>query len=210
MSTADPRNPRKASERRTMHRALMVIRSEHRSIDAVLHGMQYLVNEIRTRKGKVDARVFAAMLYYLDAFPERVHHPKEDRYLLEPLRRDPSARALVAELEREHIQGGQALRGLEQHFIRYQEGGDKEFEAFGHAVDEFARNYWEHMRKEEERAFPMAEKVFDADDWSAIDRAFDDHVDPLAADRDTEDMQKLFSRIANLAPAPIGVGPRVR
>jgi len=193
-----------------MHKALMVIRSEHRSIDAVLHGMQYLVNEIRTRKSKVDARVFSAMLYYLDAFPERVHHPKEDRYLLAPLRRDPAAKALVAELEREHALGGQALRTLEQHFIRYQEGGDKEFAAFGDAVDEFARNYWEHMRKEEERAFPIAEKVFNAEDWSAIDHAFPGDADPLAADRNTEDMQKLFSRIANLAPAPIGVGPRVR
>lgn len=193
-----------------MHKALIVILSEHRSIDAVLHGMQYLVDEVRTRKSKVDTRVFAAMLYYLDAFPERVHHPKEDRYLLEPLRRDASAKALVGELAREHAQGGQALRRLEQRFIRYQEGGDKEFAEFADAVDDFARNYREHMRKEEENAFPMAEKLFSADDWSAIERAFEGNGDPLAAGGDAESMQKLFSRIASLAPAPIGVGPRIR
>src|SRR5262245_41397101 len=193
-----------------MRKAFAVIQAEHRSIGAVLHGMEYLVSEIRTRKSKVDVRVFAAMLYYLDAFPERVHHPKEDRYLLQPLRRDASAKALAAELEREHAQGAHALRRLEQHFIRHQEGGDQEVAAFGHAVDEFVRNYREHMRKEEELAFPMAEKVFNAADSAAIDRAFDDNLDPLAADRNTEDMQKLFSRIASLAPAPIGVGPRVR
>ena len=190
-----------------MHKALMVIRSEHRSIDAVLHGMQYLVNEIRTRKSKVDARVFSAMLYYLDAFPERVHHPKEDRYLLAPLRRDPAAKALVAELEREHALGGQALRTLEQHFIRYQEGGDKEFAAFGDAVDEFARNYWEHMRKEEEQVFPLAQKLFTDEDWDALDRAFKANVDPLADDRNERDFRRLFSRIVSLAPPPIGVGP---
>ena len=193
-----------------MHEALMIIRNEHRSIGAVLHGMQYLVSEIRTRRSKIDARVFSAMLYYLDAFPERVHHPKEDRYLLEPLRlRDKGANALVSELEREHAEGGRSLRKLEQCFIRYQEGGEEEFAAFAEAVDQFARNYWEHMRKEEELAFPAAEKAFDDSDWAVIDRAFASSVDPLAVERDTKDMQKLFARIANIAPAPIGVGPRL-
>src|SRR5215510_9119226 len=179
-----------------MHKALIDIRNEHRSIEAVLHGMQYLVNEIRTRRSAVDPRVFAAMLYYLDAFPERVHHPKEDRYLLEPLRqRDAAAASLVEDLMREHALGGRALQRLEQCFLRYEQGGEGEFAGFADAVEQFTRKYREHIRKEEEVAFPMAEKIFDAEDWAAIDMAFAAHSDPLAAERDTRDMRKLFSRI---------------
>ena len=92
--------------------------------------------------------------------------------------------------------------------MRYEEGGEKEFAAFARAVDDFVRDYWNHMRKEEEQLLPLAEKLLDANDWHVIDRAFGENKDPLASDRDTKDFQKLFSRIVNLAPPPIGVGPR--
>jgi hemerythrin-like domain-containing protein len=200
-----------SQEEMTMSKALSVIRDEHRSIGAILHGMQYLVEEIRARKAKVDPRVFAAMLYYLDTFSERMHHPKEDRFLFAPLKRHGrEADPVVSQLESDHAEGGRALRRLEQFLIRYEEGGDREFPAFARAVDEFVQSYWEHMRLEEEQLFPLAEKLLTPDDWYVVDRAFAENRDPLAAERDTRDFQKLFSRIVNLAPPPIGVGPQSR
>src|SRR5262245_2202881 len=191
-----------------MRTALNIIRDEHRSIAAILHGMQHLVRQIRERKAKIDTRVFRAMLYYLDTFSERMHHPKEDRYLFDPLRhRGAGPDALIAELERDHAEGGNALRRVEQCLIRYEEGGEKEFPEFAGEVERFVEGYWEHMRKEEEHVFPLAEKLLSAADWDAIDRAFKGNADPLAADRDEKDFRKLFSRIVNLAPPPIGVGP---
>jgi len=77
-------------------------------------------------------------------------------------------------------------------------------------VDRFALGYWDHMRKEEERVFPLAEKMLTAGDWAAIDRAFEENLDPLASERDERDFRKLFSRIVSLAPPPIGVGPAAK
>jgi hemerythrin-like domain-containing protein len=188
--------------------ALNIIRDEHRSIAAVLHGMKELVFRIRERGAKIDPRVFRAMLYYLDTFSERKHHPKEDQYLFAPLRRlGAGADALIAELEREHAQGDSALRRVEQCLIRYEEGGEKEFPEFAHEVERFVEGYWDHMSKEEERVFPLAEKLFTRSDWEAIDKAFQANADPLANDRNERDFRKLFSRIVSLAPPPIGVGP---
>jgi hemerythrin-like domain-containing protein len=191
-----------------MPKALNIIRDEHRSIAAILHGMQHLVRQIRERKARIDPKVFRAMLYYLDTFSERMHHPKEDRYLFAPLRRRGAAPdSLIAELEKEHAAGDAALRRVEQCLIRYEEGGEKEFPEFAGEVERFVEGYWEHMRKEEERVFPLAQKLFSDSDWDAIDRAFTAHADPLADDRDEKDFRKLFSRIIALAPPPIGVGP---
>jgi hemerythrin-like domain-containing protein len=191
-----------------MSKTLNIIRDEHRSIGAILHGMEYLVDKIRARKAKVNTRVFAAMIYYLDTFSERMHHPKEDRYLFNALRgRGGEAAAIVADLEREHAAGGDALRRLEQCLMRYEEGGDKEFPAFAEAVARFVGEHRDHMHKEEDIVFPLAERLLSASDWQAIDRAFDENRDPLAAERDTRDFEKLFDRIVNLAPPPIGVGP---
>src|SRR5262245_19957210 len=114
--------------RTRMALALNIIKDEHRSIAAVLHGMQELVRRIRDRGHRIDTRVFRAMLYYLDTVTERMHHPKEDRYLFAPLRRQGAGPdALIAELEREHAEGENTLRRVEQCLIRYEEGGDKEF-----------------------------------------------------------------------------------
>jgi hemerythrin-like domain-containing protein len=187
---------------------LNIIRDEHRSIAAILHGMKELVFRIRERGAKIDPRVFRAMLYYLDTFSERMHHPKEDQYLFAPLRRlGAGADALIAELESEHAQGENALRRVEQCLIRYEEGGEKEFPEFAREVERFVEGHWDHMSKEEQRVFPLAEKLFTRSDWEAIDKAFQANADPLANDRSEKDFRKLFSRIVSLAPPPIGVGP---
>ncbi len=40
-----------------------------------------------------------------------------------------------------------------------------------------------------------------------IDAAFEENRDPLAAERDEKDLDRLFTRIVSIAPPPIGVGP---
>ena len=191
-----------------MAKTLNIIRDEHRSIGAILHGMEYLVNRVRTRKAKIDPRVFRAMIYYLDTFSERMHHPKEDRYLFKAMRsHGGEAAAVVADLEKEHAAGGEALKRLEQSLVRYEEGGDKEFSGFAEAVAKFAREYRDHIQKEESFVFPLAQRVLSEADWQAIDRAFEENRDPLAAQRESRDFEKLFDRIVSLAPPPIGIGP---
>jgi len=190
-----------------MPRALTVIRDEHRTIAAILHGMEYLVREIRARRKKIDPQVFHAMIYYLDTFAERVHHPKEDQYLFGILRhRHQEAAAIIDRLEREHAGGADLLRRLAQAMIRYEEGGDKEFPAFEREVSNFVESYRNHMRREEEQLFPIALSVLTPLDWITIDAAFDEHIDPLAAEREEKDFDRLFFRIVSIAPPPIGVG----
>jgi hemerythrin-like domain-containing protein len=190
-----------------MSRALTTLLDEHRSIRAVLHGIDYLVKGIRTLGKAVDPHVFHAMIYYLDAFSERMHHPKEDRYLFRAIReRSAEGEALIAELEEEHAHGEQSLRELAQALIRYEQGGAREFPAFEREVENFARNYWDHMRREEEFLFPLARNVLTAADWSRLDIEISRDRDPLAMGGDIEDFERLFNRILEIAPAPIGFG----
>ena len=187
-------------------KAIEVIRQEHRALSAVLHGMQSLVSEIRDRAAKPDFAVLGAMIYYIDTFPERIHHPKEDRYLFPLVRsRCPSAGALVDRLEAEHAEGARAMRSLAHAFSRYQQGGSGEFAAFTVALDRFARLEWDHMRAEESELLPLAEEHLLPDDWKTIDAAFLAHRDPLAG-AGADEHRALFRRIVMLAPPPIGVG----
>jgi hemerythrin-like domain-containing protein len=146
------------------------------------------------------------MLRYIDEYPERLHHPKEDEHLFARLvRRAPQAQTLVDELQAEHVQGAALIRELERALMFMEDGwpgGVREFEA---AVDAYAEFHWKHMRKEEEQVLPLAESHLLPEDWKAIDAAFAANRDPIAGMRERE-FEQLFTRIANLAPAPIGLG----
>jgi hemerythrin-like domain-containing protein len=188
--------------------AIRIIQDEHRTLAAVLHGMVYLVHEIRDRKVKPNFDLFGAMIYYIDAFPERFHHPKEDQYLFWLLRiRHHEAVPLIERLKTEHRAGAEKIRTLEQALARYEQGGPTEFSNFMAAVEDYTEFEWSHMRAEEKELLPLAKKHLTSGDWEAIDAAFLGHTDPMFGTEAGAKYETLFTRILNLAPPPIGVGP---
>lgn len=189
-------------------KAIGIIHREHQLIAAVLHGMRHLIRDIRDNGAKPNFELFGAMTYYIDAFPERFHHPKEDEYLFRALRkRHPDAHSLLDRLQREHQEGAGKIQSLEQALARYQQGGAKEFPAFASAVEDYANFHWTHMRAEEMEVMPLARKYLTTEDWQAIDEAFLGNSDPLLGADVGVGFETLFTRICNLAPPPIGAGP---
>jgi branched-chain amino acid transport system ATP-binding protein len=179
---------------------------EHRSLDAVIQGMLYLVRNIRLG-AKPDFNVFGAMIYYIDAFPERFHHPKEDAHLFKRLQeRHPSAALLLDRLRADHRNGAERVRLLEQALTRYQQGGEGQFVAFEKAVTEYSEFQWNHMSVEETEVLPLARQYLTQEDWQEIDDAFSGNSDPLLGSKAGAEYESLFRRILLLAPPPIGVG----
>jgi hemerythrin-like domain-containing protein len=191
-----------------MKTALNIIRSEHRALAAVIHGLQYLVEQVHKGGPAPDLKVFRAMLHYIDTFPERLHHPKEDRYLFAKiLLRYPEGSSIIAGLEAQHVHGARLIRELERALLAWEEEGAPAFPNFAHRVREFSEFHWKHMREEEDVVLPLAERVLLDEDWKEIDAAFEGNKDPLIGKVVQEDLDKLFSHIVNIAPPPIGVGP---
>ena len=191
-----------------MRNAIQTIRDEHRSIAAVLHGLKQLAKDADDDAVRPQFEVFRAMIYYIDQLPERLHHPKEDKYLFARLEeRSPEAAGLVAELRGEHVAGARLIRDLEQALVALEVGWQGGAHAFRAAVDAYAEFHWKHMRKEEEELLPLAERALAAEDWREIDDAFAGNQDPIADLRE-RDFEKLFTRIVNLAPEPVGLGER--
>jgi len=188
--------------------SIRIIRDEHRSLTAVLHGMAWLVGEIRDRAMAPDFALFGKMIHYIDAFPERFHHPKEDRYLFRLLReRFPAAAPLLDRLGAEHRTGAELIRGLEEALTRYQQGGAAEYLPFAAAVEAYLEFHWRHMRAEETEVIPLAQQHLTEADWLEVDEAFLGHSDPMLGANAHTEYRDLFRRIVHLAPPPIGVGP---
>ena len=191
-----------------MQTAIGILRSEHRSLSAVLHGLRVLARDATNPSVKPDFAVFQAMLRYIDDFPERMHHPKEDTFLFPRIAaRSPDALPLIDALRAEHVQGAQLIRDLEDSLIWFKTHWPGGSELFSALVEDYSRFLWEHMRKEEEQLLPLAQRVLTAEDWRGIKEAFEGNTDPIADLRE-KDFAALFTRIVNLAPAPIGLGAR--
>jgi branched-chain amino acid transport system ATP-binding protein len=189
-----------------MKESIRILKSEHRSIAALLSGLRHLAHMAQDARFKPDWPIFHAMVRYIDEYPERLHHPKEDEHLFARLlNRAPQARTLVETLQAEHVESAKLIRELERRLgffeASWPEGGTE----FLRAVEAYADFHWKHMRKEESEVLPLAEQHLTPDDWRAIDRAFSANEDPIAQIEE-RDFQKLFSRIANLAPTPVGLG----
>ena len=189
-------------------KAVQTIKDEHRSISAVLHGLRYLAKQIVESPVQPDFAVFRAMIRYIDEFPERLHHPKEEKYLFARLvERFPGAVPLAGDLHEEHLTGARLIRDLEKALAYVEEHSPAGAPTFRTAVEAYSDFHWQHMRKEEEQLLPLAERYLTAEDWEAIAAAFEDNVDPIAGVPEKE-FEDLFSRIALISPAPIGFGDR--
>lgn len=191
-----------------MQIALRIIYDEHRSISAVLSGLKTLARMAGEGELRPEFKAFRAMIYYIDAFPERMHHPKEDEVLFARLlRRRPDARALIDALQAEHVKARQLVRDLEQSLLEFEQTWPKGADRFNAAIEAYAEFHWQHMNKEERELMPLAQQSLLPEDWDAIAAAFAGNEDPIADLRE-KDFAALFQRIVALAPPPVGLGER--
>lgn len=188
--------------------AIAIIQDEHRSLSAVLHGLRHLVRDMRDRGKPPDFRLLGAMLYYLDAFSEKLHNPKESAYLFARLRsRTHEADQIIDKLELEHARSAQIAREMEHALARLEAGMSDALTSFAGAVDRLLEDAWQHMATEEKALLPLALKYLTEEDWADIATAFSENGDPRFGSEPDHEFRDLFSRIVNLAPPPIGVGP---
>jgi hemerythrin-like domain-containing protein len=188
-----------------MNEAIRILRNEHRSISSVLHALRELAQTAQDPAVRPEFAVFRAMIYYIDTFPERLHHPKENDVLFPRiLIRSPAAASLVQRLRDEHEKGAALIRELERSLLAFEVAWPLGADSFQAAVKAYANFHWDHMRTEENVLLPLAEAALTDEDWKIVVGAFAGNEDPIADLREN-DFAQLFSRIVSLAPAPVGL-----
>jgi hemerythrin-like domain-containing protein len=189
------------------HTSLEVIRDEHQALAAMLRSLSMLLAHARRHGAVPDFDVLRAMLFYIDEFPERLHHTKESELLFPIVRaRAPALAVVLDRLDDDHARGEAAIRELEHALLAFEVMGPSRRDDFEVAVQRYIGFYLEHMALEESQVLPAARAALSADDWLALDAAFDANRDPLTGHEPADEYRALFHRIAMAAPAPIGLG----
>ena len=188
--------------------SLQIIHDEHNALSAMLRSIGMMVERGPGSKQENFFDVLRTMLFYIDEFPERLHHPKESELLFPRVARlAPEAAQAIAQLDRDHAKGEAAVRELQHLLLAWELLGDSRRSAFEVAVKRYLAFYLEHMRLEESVVLPAAQRLLSDADWVELDAAFAANCDPLTGKTPTDPAyERLFTRIVSRAPAPIGLG----
>ena len=194
------------------HAALRVIRDEHASLAAMLKSLLQMVQRGLDPEGRGEHEryfdVMRAMLFYIDEFPETLHHPKETELLFPRVAKAaPETAELIAQLDRDHHAGENRVRELMHLLMAWEYLGESRRVASERAAKAYVGFYLEHMRQEEAVILPAAERALTNADWHGLNAAFATNQDPLNTrlPRNPQ-FDRLFTRIVILAPSPVGVG----
>lgn len=179
------------------HRALQIIRDEHAALSAMLHALAQMIE-----RGPGDAPeryfdVMRATLFYVDEFPERLHHPKESQLLFpQLLKLAPQCSEVLEQLEAEHRGSESAIRELQHLLLAWELVGDSRRQAFEASAQKYLNLYLDHMQRENTLVLPLAERVLGEADWQVLDAAFATNCDPLSGKYPRDPMyDRLFTRI---------------
>ena len=147
-------------------------------------------------------------MHYIVEFPEKLHHPKEEKYLFRKLRaRTSEFDATVDELERQHAEGHEIVAELARSIDAYEadpQGGRARFVA---AVERFSTSQMRHMAFETKVIIPAARTHLTAEDWAEIGAAFASNGDPLFSVDNDDEFRQLFTRIINIVEPQVSGAP---
>ena len=137
--------------------SLRIINEEHAALAAMLKALHQ-----RTQQGPGDAPqaffgAMRAMLFYIDEFPERQHHPKESQWLFPRVAaRSAEAASAIEQLDRDHEGGEAAVRELQHLLLAWELLGESRRATFAGALVRYNDFYLAHMRLEEAVVLPAA------------------------------------------------------
>ena len=187
---------------------IAIIQREHAAVSAVLQSILLMLKRGPGSQPERFFDVLRAMLFYIDEFPERLHHPKESNLLFPNVARlAHELMPTIQRLEHDHMEGEIGVRSLQHALLAWEILGDGCRAAFEQSARDYVAFYREHMRLEEAVVLPAARQHLSPRDWESLARAFAENGDVLAGSAATDPRyDRLFTKIVTNAPAPIGVG----
>jgi hemerythrin-like domain-containing protein len=181
--------------------SLRILHSEHRALSAVLRSIELLLGESRRHGRAPEFDALRAMLFYIDEFPEKLHHPKESLLLFPKLRgRNAEVDRVLARLDRDHEQGRRLIQELQHLLLTFEIMGGSADQGprrtnFEDSVHRYVDFYLAHMKVEESEILPLARASLSAEDWADLDEAFTANRDPLAGCEPDQDHHPMFETL---------------
>jgi hemerythrin-like domain-containing protein len=150
-----------------------VLRHEHEVILMVLAAAERVAGRIE-EGASADGDKIAQVIEFSRNFVERCHHAKEEKHLFPKLReRSPrAAEGPLAVMLREHEESRRVVREIAEALAMAHSGGRPAQMHLAERLVFYVDLLEAHIDKEDNVLFPMADRVFRAEDQEALTDAF--------------------------------------
>ncbi|MBW7906334.1 MAG: hemerythrin domain-containing protein [Phycisphaerae bacterium] len=167
-----------------------VLKAEHRVIERVVDAMERVIEQ-----RPLDAGFFAKAIDFLRNFTDGCHHAKEEDQLFPTLEAAgvPRERGPIGCMLEEHARGRALVRRMSETLEAAAGGSAEATLAFEAAVRSYVDLLRQHIWKEDNVLFSMADRVLDTDGREALSRAFDAGRQGAAA----VDRREHYARVAD-------------
>jgi hemerythrin-like domain-containing protein len=151
-----------------------ILSAEHRVIEQVLDCVEKIAERGRER-GALDVQAATAAIRFLKTFADRCHHGKEEDQLFPAIgeRGIPTKVGPVAVMLDEHTLGRREIAAMENAVKALQGNDPKALEQYVVHAGNYVELLREHILKEDNILFPMAEAALSDEDRVRVLAAFE-------------------------------------
>jgi hemerythrin-like domain-containing protein len=142
-----------------------------------------------------DLELMVDIMDYIENYANQVHHPTEDVVYEHLLAHAGEAADDARLLMREHAELIERTSGFRRVLEGVLQGSVESREAIEARGRSFLAEQREHMRTEEARVFPFADKVLSDGDWAEVEHAAPNFEDPLFGNQVLTRYRELFQHI---------------
>jgi len=175
-----------------------IFKEEHRAIAVICYALRACAQNLHDGL-IIDTDLLRSMLVYLDEFPAKFHHPKEDTYLFPAIkRRTHEFDDMIYALQGHHAAEDGHLKSVLEVVNRYSESPREVAKELASTIEQAAFYELRHITLEESELIPGAIKHLLPEDWDEIALAFSENGDPCFEPAKGRNYKLMFSRIAYL------------
>ena len=179
---------------------IQILMHEHKVILKVVHSLNAMDQDLN-RGGSIDTEFLQKVVRFMRDFADKCHHAKEEAVLFPAMEAKgvPTTGCPLGALRAEHIKGRRLVTALKEAADTYAAGNLEAVKDIRSAINAIRQLYPNHIWKEDEMAFPMAERLFNQDELKTLKIDFDQAESELGQDHDqyvtfADDMEMLLYR----------------
>ncbi|CAL1241251.1 hemerythrin domain-containing protein [Candidatus Methylocalor cossyra] len=181
-----------------MHRLLQDLHRDHGNLERVLCLLERQLHLIRAGE-HADLFMLCEVVDYVQNYPDRIHHPREDLVYAVFRERNPGHGALVERLLEEHRTLLASTAELKASLDQWQSDSPLPRELVVARISNYLRLQREHLQREEREIYGLLAEGLEDADWERIEASMPPGTDPLFGDPSRRRYETLYGAASHCA-----------
>ncbi|MDO8863630.1 hemerythrin domain-containing protein [Haliea sp. E1-2-M8] len=172
------------------------LRRDHRNLNRLFDMLEEQVARYdRDSTFEPDLLLILDIVAYLNDYPRIYHHPLEEEAVALMVERNLGDNSVNEFIHDQHQNLEQATERLSSLFNMIVNDHPVPIEQTREALDSYLEMSRKHLQSEEDRLFPVMEKVLGNDEWEVVASRLPERLDPLFAENPDDAFVELRRRM---------------